>query len=317
MIVRSVHFGFEVPDTDASMATLYYAADEGTLDAARLTGLVAADQSRSPWPLVIVLPGINVAPDSYRWLAIRLVRAGYCVATYATIGSLGPAGRGITPGIDMAALGPDIIASHCSATALGPLLDAIADLDEPVQGLIDFDRVAIGGHSAGGTVALHNTDPSWVSGLACAFSFGGHTMTSMSLGHGEASVTAVPSKVPILLLAGADDGVVAASRDRYRNDDQAHDPVRRTFDEAIRRNQDDSWLVELADGNHFTICDPIDETSGRSFLEVELRSTDRLARDTLASVLTAFLDEHCQEPSEQERVEDLVNATTISRWARR
>ena len=209
MIVRSVHFGFEVPDTDASMATLYYAADEGALDAARLTGLVAADRSRSPWPLVIVLPGINVPPDSYRWLAIRLVRAGYCVATYANIGSLGPAGRGITPGIDLAAFGPDIIASHCSATALGPLLDAIADLDEPVRGLIDFDRVAIGGHSAGGTVALHNTDPSWVSGLACAFSFGGHTMTSMSLGHGEASITAVPSKVPILLLTGADDGVVA------------------------------------------------------------------------------------------------------------
>ncbi len=109
--------------------------------------------------------------------------------------------------------------------------------------------------------------------------------------------------------------MVAASRDRYRNDDQAHDPVRRTFEEAIRRNQSVSWLVELADGNHFTICDPIDETSGRSFLEAELRSTDRLALDTLASVLTAFLVEHCQAPSEQDRVEDFVNATTIFRWA--
>lgn len=317
MIVRSVHFGFEVPDTDASIATLYYPADEGALDAARLTGLVAADRSRAPWPLIIMLPGINVTPDSYRWLAIRLVQAGYCAATYASIGSLGPAGRGITPGMDMAAFGPDMTASRCSATALGPLLDAIADLDEPVQGLIDFDRVAIGGHSAGGTIALHNTDPSWVPGLVCAFGFGGHTMTSMSLGHNEASVTAVPSKVPILLLTGADDGVVAASRDRYRTDDQAHDPVQRTFDEAIRRNQDDSWLVELADGNHFTICDPIDETSGRSFLEAELRSTDSAARDTLALVLLAFLGEHCQEPSGQDRVEDLVNARTISRWARR
>ena len=317
MIVRSVHFGFEVPDTDASIATLYYPADEGSLDAARLTGLVAADRSHAPWPLVIMLPGINVTPDSYRWLAIRLVQAGYCAATYASIGSLGPAGRGITPGMDMAAFGPDMTASHCSATALGPLLDAIADLDEPVQGLIDFDRVAIGGHSAGGTIALHNTDPSWVPGLVCAFGFGGHTMTSMSLGHNEASVTAVPSKVPILLLTGADDGVVAASRDRYRTDNQAHDPVQRTFDEAIRRNQDDSWLVELADGNHFTICDPIDETSGRSFLEAELRSTDSAARDTLALVLLAFLGEHCREPSEQDRVEDLVNARTISRWARR
>jgi dienelactone hydrolase len=317
MIVRSVHFSFDVPDTDASIATLYYPADEGSLDAARLTGLVAADRSHAPWPLVIMLPGINVTPDSYRWLAIRLVQAGYCAATYASIGSLGPAGRGITPGMDMAAFGPDMTASRCSATALGPLLDAIADLDEPVQGLIDFDRVAIGGHSAGGTIALHNTDPSWVPGLVCAFGFGGHTMTSMSLGHNEASVTAVPSKVPILLLTGADDGVVAASRDRYRTDDQAHDPVQRTFDEAIRRNQDDSWIVELADGNHFTICDPIDETSGRSFLEAELRSTDSAARDTLALVLLAFLGEHCQEPSEQDRVEDLVNARTISRWARR
>jgi dienelactone hydrolase len=317
MIVRSVHFGFNVPDTDASIATLYYPADEGSLDAARLTGLVAADRSHAPWPLVIMLPGINVTPDSYRWLAIRLVQAGYCAATYASIGSLGPAGRGITPGMDMAAFGPDMTASRCSATALGPLLDAIADLDEPVQGLIDFDRVAIGGHSAGGTIALHNTDPSWVPGLVCAFGFGGHTMTSMSLGHNEASVTAVPSKVPILLLTGADDGVVAASRDRYRTDDQAHDPVQRTFDEAIRRNQDDSWIVELTDGNHFTICDPIDETSGRSFLEAELRSTDSAARDTLALVLLAFLGEHCQEPSEQDRVEDLVNARTISRWARR
>ena len=102
MIVRSVHFGFDVPDTDASIATLYYPADEGSLDAARLTGLVAADRSRAPWPLIIMLPGINVTPDSYRWLAIRLVQAGYCVATYASIGSLGPAGRGITPGMDIA-----------------------------------------------------------------------------------------------------------------------------------------------------------------------------------------------------------------------
>ena len=317
MIVRSVHFGFDVPDTDASIATLYYPADEGSLDAARLTGLVAADRSRAPWPLIIMLPGINVTPDSYRWLAIRLVQAGYCVATYASIGSLGPAGRGITPGMDMAAFGPDMTASRCSATALRPLLDAIADLNEPVQGLIDFERVAIGGHSAGGTIALHNTDPRWVPGLVCAFGFGGHTMTSMSLGHREASVTTVPSKVPILLLTGADDGVVAASRDRYRTDDQAHNPVQRTFDEAIRRNQNDSWLVELADGNHFTICDPIDETSGRSFLEAELRSTDSAARDTLALVLLAFLSEHCRELGEQDRVEDLVGARTISRWARR
>ena len=125
------------------------------------------------------------------------------------------------------------------------------------------------------------------------------------------------TKTSVTSVRDTDDGVVAASRDRYRTDDQAHNPVQRTFDEAIRRNQNDSWLVELADGNHFTICDPIDETSGRSFLEAELRSTDSAARDTLALVLLAFLSEHCRELGEQDRVEDLVGARTISRWARR
>ena len=270
MIVRGLHFSFDA-QSDAALGTLYYPGDDRRLDVARLTGQVPADDADAPWPVVVIMPGINVAPDSYRWLAHRLVADGLCVVTYAAIGSLGPAGRGITPGLDLSALAPDTIGTRPSSTALGPLLGSLAELsgadDTPVAGLVDLARVAVGGHSAGGTVALHNSDPSWVPGLRAVFAYAAHTMVATALGHGEAAVAPIPAKVPTMLLGGADDGVIAASRDRYRTDHGAHDPVRRTFAEAIDRQQGDSWLVELAGAGHFAICDPVDATSGRSFLE--------------------------------------------------
>lgn len=317
MIVRSIHLGFEVPDADAAQATLYYPADEAALGDARLTGIVAADVSAAPWPIVILVPGINVAPDAYRWLACRLVESGCCAVTYSTIGALGPAGRGITPGIDLAALDPAGIGARCSATAIVPLLMALQALDpsSPPAAHIDFDRVVLGGHSAGGTVVLHNSDPAWIPGLRAVFAYAGHTMTATSLGHDEASVAAIPAQVPVLLLGGSGDAVIAASRDRYRNDGALHDPVGRTFHEALSRDKGDSWLVELVDGNHFSVCDPVDETSGRSFLEPELRADDRAVRDLLASVIVAFVQQTVQTNVTGSPVGDLMTSPGVERWS--
>ena len=92
-----------------------------------------------------------------------------------------------------------------------------------MAGQVDLSRVVVGGHSAGGTVALHNSNPDWVPGLHAVFAYAAHTMTATALGHDEATVAPVPAKVPVMLMSGADDGVIAASRDRYRTDDGAHD----------------------------------------------------------------------------------------------
>lgn len=315
MIHRSLHFGFDVPGADAAVATFHYPADESMLSEARLTGVVPHVRSADPLPIVIIMPGINVAPDTYRWLAAELVRAGFCAVTYQTIGSLGPAGTGISPGLDMAALAPDVLGTRSSATALGPLLAALADLALAAE-IVDFDHVVVGGHSAGGTVALHNSDPRWISGLRGVFSFGGHTMISTSLGHGEATIVPIPSKVPVMVISGAKDGVIAASRDRYRSDDVQDDPVERTFREGLNRDEDDSWFVELAEGNHFTICDPIDETSGRSFLESSLRADDSASRDVLAQLIVAFVARTCDQP-EQDELTVVLGSPAISRWDRR
>ncbi len=320
MIVRSFHFGFDVPEADSAQASVYYPGDEGRLDEARLTGRVPPDPTNAPWPLVVVLPGINIAPDCYRWLAHHLVGSGNAVAIYTTIGSLGPAGQGISPGIDMAALGPDTIGRAPSATALGPLLTQLSSLDEPAP-LIDLARIGLFGHSAGGTVALHNSRPDWVEGLCGVATFGAHTMSATALGHGEATITPIPAEVPVMLIGAATDSVIEESRDRYGSGDGDHDPIGLTFEEAIDHRRGDSWFVEFAQGNHFTPCDPVDETSGRSFLERDLRADDKPTRDLLANVVSRFFDT-CFGDAPPEEPTATLSATLsdnpgISRWSRR
>lgn len=290
MLIRSWHFAF--PAEDAAIATLYYPAAEQRLNEAQLTGRVPALEPKleQGWPLVVIMGGINIAPDSYRWLAQRLVSEGMCVVTYSAIGSLGPAGYGITPGLDLSALAPQNIGSRSCATTLQPLLDRLAgaDPDCPVAGLLDLSRIVIGGHSAGGTVALHNSDPAWVPGLRGVFAYGSHTMVAVSLGHGKQTVLAVPSKVPIMLLSGATDNVITASQSRYTDNESEHNPIRRTFYEAITGHQD-TWLVELADLGHFGICWPIDHTSGRTFLEPESARDNAVGRALLGDLIAAFV----------------------------
>ena len=317
-MVRGWHFSFEAGG--AAMATLYYPGDRDRLDEARLTGQVPALDSEAPWPVVIMMPGINVAPDSYRWLAHRLVPIGLCAVTYAAIGPLGPAGRGITPGLDLAALDPAIIGARPVATALGPLLDRLAGISPedhaPVAGRLDLGRVVVGGHSAGGAAALHTSAPRWVPGLRAVFAYAAHTMTSTSVGYPDATVVAVPAEVPVMLLGGGSDGVIAASRDRYRRDGGIHDPVRRTFEEAVGRNRGDSWLVELAGAGHFAVCDPVDTTSGRSFLEPGSGQTDPAVRELLGDLIAAFIAAGLEQPSGT-GLEQLVEHELVQRWDRR
>ncbi len=321
-MVRGLHFSFEARD-GAGLATLYYPGDLDRLEEARLTGVVPAQQAGEPWPVLVMMPGINVAPDSYRWLAHRLVPAGLCVVTYALIGSLGPAGRGITPGIDVSALAPAASGSGPVATALAPLLDCLAGVcstdGSPVAGRLDLGRVIVGGHSAGGTAALHSSDPVRVPGLLAVFAYGAHTMASTALGHDDGTVVSIPAKVPVMLAGGTCDGVIAASRDRYHRDgggDGAHDPVRRTFEEALGHRRGDSWLVQLAGAGHFAVCDPVDTTSGRSFLEPDPTGADPAARELFADLVEAFIASSLQHASVA-GLERLVEHELVAHWDRR
>lgn len=279
---------------DTAAVRLYYPAAPSGSDSERQTGELDADRSRAPLPVVVFLSGINIGSEAYRWLAVALVEAGYAVATFDHVGELMPGSHGLSPGLDLGALTPDAFGSRPCATAVGPLLDALEVMNstEPLDGLLDLSRVALGGHSAGGTVALLNARPEWFNGVSAVFSYAGHTVPVDALGHPAGTVLPI-GHVPALIAAGEIDGVMAASADRYGEEvgSSAHSPVRRTFDAGVGEDVP-ALEVVMAGANHLAVCHPVDPTSARGFLEPPPVVDPSATRAALAEVLLAFLDRH-------------------------
>ena len=74
--VRAVHTACTVPGNeppyDTAHVKVFYPADPTGDMTERMTGVVRADSSGAPYPVVVFFNGINVAADSYRWLATAL-----------------------------------------------------------------------------------------------------------------------------------------------------------------------------------------------------------------------------------------------------
>ncbi len=289
----------------------YPAAPTGSQDE-RMSGRLAADETLAPYPVVLVLPGINVAQDSYRWVACTLARAGYAAVTYDWVGEIFPGESGITPGLDLDAVRPETYGSRPSATGIRPLLDALAGLNvnsAVLTGLLDLERVAIVGHSAGGTVALQSARIEWFPEVRAAVSYGAHGGLSTALGWPPASIPPVLCDVPLLMAYGCEDGVVAASAVRYGEEVSAdrRDVVARTFDEALDRSAGNAWLVQLKGANHFTPIEVVDPTSARAFLDSEPTTDPAESRETLGPLITNFLDAYVRDDAAAlDRLEDLL-----------
>ncbi|TXS09957.1 alpha/beta hydrolase [Streptomyces sp. ms191] len=258
--------GLKEPYDTAHLRVFYPARATGS-DAERLTGVIAADAGRAPFPLVVLLPGINVPADSYRWLAVLLARRGFVAVTPELVGELFGGSHGVTPGIDLAACTPGAYGTRATTPLLGAVLAALAEPapGSPLDGLLDPERVVLGGHSAGGTVALQSA--AHVPGLRGVFTYGAHTRVAAALGHPPGTVLPVGARVPVLLMSGEHDGVIAASAERYALTDADADPVARTFHEALTDSGGAHAWVRIAGAGHFALCDPVDATSARGFLE--------------------------------------------------
>jgi len=294
-MVRALHGAARVPSGHPPYDTLHfrlhYPARWTGSDAERLTGVLPADTGGAPWPLAIVLPGINVGADGYRWLACTLASAGVATATFDLVEEVMPGTFALSPGLDITAVMPDAYGTRPSATALQQLVDAVRALctTGPTAGLVDCDRVLLIGHSAGGTVALENTSDEWFPWLRGVVTYGAHTMPAVALGHPQGTVLSMPGALPALLIAGTDDGVIRSSADRYRAGEQ-HDPVRRTFLEGCPHPA--SRLAVLSGANHMVMVDNGDTTTARGFLD-GTPTADSIRRDgevrcLMAGMITAF-----------------------------
>lgn len=321
-LVRVRHGAVSVPTAAPPHDTVHYRifhpARFTGAEIERQTGSLPPATGSAPWPVVIVLGGVNVNPDGYRWLASHLAAADIATVLYQFVGEVTPGDVGLTPGLDLTALTPAAWATRPSATALGPLLDALAaeHRNGPLAGLLDLDRVALAGHSAGGTIALLNAEPGWF-GARAVVSYAGHTMPAALLGHPEGTVLPVAAGVPALVLGGGHDGVIAASAGRYgasaRSTVDAHDPVAATFETAASTSG--STLAVLRTATHLTLCDPVDPTTARGFLEEPDPDGDA-HRMLLAQLIGSFLADVFGLESRTPTLEDLGASPLLSAFRR-
>lgn len=288
------------PPYNAVHLKIYYPAAPTGSQAEQMTGIMPVDTTAVPLPIVIFCNGINVGIESYHWLAVRLAEANVVTVLYTHIAETLPHVIGLTPGIDLARVRPDSYGRGPTCPAVQPILDALAQLNgdaaSPLSGALDLNQVILGGHSAGGTVALQNGQ--FFEQVTAVFAYAGHTMASTMLGFAPGTILPVGDK-SVLLMRGDRDGVIAASRGRYQTEAGSPDPVALTFDQACHPAAGyKAYDVLIPGANHFSIAHPLDETTGRFFLDSPMSRPAAEIREQIAGLILAFIDRQQLNPEQ-------------------
>ncbi len=282
------------PSTTISLK-IYYPASYGDSDQERNTGVVPAAKRFGRMPVIIMMPGINVDPYCYSWLAKSLALAGIVTVCYQIIAEEMPGFTSLTPGLDINLLRAENYGEQSSATAIGPLLAELHALQQEgvLAGMLDLDKVILGGHSAGGTGALLNANRQWYPEICGVFSYGAHTGAATVLGWPENTILSLPDTLPVLIIGGLQDGVIANSAKRYsENNDNSNatEPLERTYQLAVDDGCVPAYLVLLKDANHFSLVYPKDQSTGRPFIDFDETASGQSIRHLLRDIIRTFVE---------------------------
>ncbi len=294
---RAAKVAARVAPYDNLTLKIHYPSKYGNTFQERDTGFIPPDETHAPFPVVIVMPGINISLEAYGWIAGALARAGFIAVTYnwvtIEIGDLVSA----SPGLTLQALHRDHYGNQPSCPALPAILDELKQVQRNslLAGHLDLDRLVLGGHSAGGTMALVNANSDWYPGVRGAFTFAAHTAGNPRLGWPEQSIMPLAGNLPLLVMGGNRDGVIAGSSYRYSNTGQsaADTPVERTFREGVAGDGDGRYLLIVEGANHFSFAWPRDPTTGRAYLDRPAAGDGRRMRAYMAELIVNFCRRAC------------------------
>ena len=154
----------------------------GSEDSLLLKLVLENDPTPTPKPCVVFLSGADCPHESYMWLAARLARAGCAVALSSCVVAFGPSTCLLSAPFDLTALGSlDAYRRNPSSAGLAAIVDALRALSAPggeLEGRLDVERLAVGGHSSGGRTALDLGAFDNPLGARAVFSYGASLVNS-------------------------------------------------------------------------------------------------------------------------------------------